>query len=92
MIGQVKVAAGNVCAECPDSAVQIKLVRVAFLFFLVPLAVYLSKKEEKKFNYQVLQRDMGHDADLSEGLGIHQQGDRDAEAFGLLQDRGDRVP
>jgi hypothetical protein len=35
---------------------------------------------------------MGHDADLSEGLGIHQQGDRDAEVFGLLQDRGDRVP
>jgi uncharacterized membrane protein YadS len=49
MIGQV-VAAGNVCAECPDSAVQIKLVRVGFLLFLAPIAVYLSRTEEKKFS------------------------------------------
>ncbi len=42
MIGQVKVAAGAVCPECLDSALQIKLIRVAFLFFVLPLVVFRS--------------------------------------------------
>ena len=48
MIGQVKVAAGNVCPECVNSALQIKLVRVAFLVFVIPLAMVLSRKGEKR--------------------------------------------
>ena len=40
MIGQVRVAAGNVCPECLDSALQIKLIRVAFLFFVLPMVVF----------------------------------------------------
>ncbi len=48
MIGQVKVAAGNVGPECVNSALQIKMVRVAFLVFLIPLAMVLSRKGEKR--------------------------------------------
>ncbi len=40
MIGQVRVAAGNICPECLDSALQIKLVRVAFLFFVLPIVAF----------------------------------------------------
>jgi uncharacterized integral membrane protein (TIGR00698 family) len=42
MLGQVKVAAGNVSPECVMRAVEVKLVRVSFLFFLVSTAVILS--------------------------------------------------
>ncbi len=48
MIGQVKVAAGNVCSECANSALQIKLVRVAFLVFLIPLTMILSRNRERQ--------------------------------------------
>ncbi|MBI5633399.1 MAG: putative sulfate exporter family transporter [Nitrospirae bacterium] len=40
MIGQVRVAAANVCPECLGSALQIKLIRVAFLLFVVPLVAF----------------------------------------------------
>jgi uncharacterized integral membrane protein (TIGR00698 family) len=42
MLGQVKVAAGNVSPECMMHAVEVKLVRVSFLFFLISTAVILS--------------------------------------------------
>jgi uncharacterized integral membrane protein (TIGR00698 family) len=42
MLGQVKVAAGSVSPECVMRAVEVKLVRVSFLFFLVSTAVILS--------------------------------------------------
>ncbi|MBI5074717.1 MAG: putative sulfate exporter family transporter [Nitrospirae bacterium] len=40
MVGQVKVAAGSVAPESLESALQIKLVRIAFLFFVLPLVVF----------------------------------------------------
>lgn len=48
MLGQVKVAAFNNCPECVKGAIEIKLIRISFLFFLVTIAVFLSGKEEKK--------------------------------------------
>lgn len=48
MLGQVKVAAGSVCEECLSAAMKIKLIRISFLFFLVTVTIFLSKKEEKK--------------------------------------------
>lgn len=50
MIGQVRVAASNVCPECLDSALQIKLVRVAFLLFLVPVLIIRQYRVDKKIN------------------------------------------
>jgi len=50
MLGQVKVAAGNVCPECLSDAVRMKLIRMSFLFFLITVAVFLSGKENKKVN------------------------------------------
>ncbi|MBI5639436.1 MAG: putative sulfate exporter family transporter [Nitrospirae bacterium] len=48
MLGQVKVAAGNVCPECVISALDIKLIRISFLLFLVTVSVAISGKKEKK--------------------------------------------
>jgi uncharacterized integral membrane protein (TIGR00698 family) len=48
MLGQVKVAALNVCPECPSAAVKIKLIRVGFLFFLVTISIFFSGEREKK--------------------------------------------
>jgi uncharacterized integral membrane protein (TIGR00698 family) len=48
MLGQVRVAAGNVSPEALAGAMEIKLVRISFLFFLVSIAVLLSGKEGKK--------------------------------------------
>jgi uncharacterized integral membrane protein (TIGR00698 family) len=42
MLGQVKVAAQHVSAECVMRAVEVKLIRISFLFFLVSTAVILS--------------------------------------------------
>lgn len=50
MLGQVRVAAGAVCPECVATAMQIKLVRISFLFFLVTVAVFLSGREGRKVN------------------------------------------
>jgi len=50
MIGQVRVAAGNVCPECLDSALQIKLIRTAFLLFLVPVFVVRQYRIDRKIN------------------------------------------
>lgn len=50
MIGQVRVAVGNVCPECLDSALQIKLVRVAFLLFLVPVLVIRQYRIDKQIS------------------------------------------
>lgn len=50
MIGQVRVAASNVCPECLDSALQIKLVRVAFLLFLVPVLVIRQYRIDKQIS------------------------------------------
>lgn len=47
MIGQVKVAAGNINPAFVSSALQVKLMRVAFLIFLIPLIVSLSNKGGK---------------------------------------------
>ena len=47
MLGQVKVAASNVCPECLSAAVKIKLIRISFLFFLITASVILSGKREK---------------------------------------------
>jgi uncharacterized integral membrane protein (TIGR00698 family) len=48
MLGQVKVTAGNVSRECMTRAVEVKLIRVSFLFFLVSTAVILSGTEGTK--------------------------------------------
>jgi uncharacterized integral membrane protein (TIGR00698 family) len=48
MIGQVKVTAGNVNPAFVSSALQVKLVRVAFLIFLIPLIMSLSNRGEKR--------------------------------------------
>lgn len=50
MLGQVKVAAGNVCPECLPAAIKIKLIRISFLVFVITLSVFLSGKETKKLN------------------------------------------
>jgi uncharacterized membrane protein YadS len=50
MIGQVRVAAGNVCPECLDSALQIKLIRTAFLLFLVPVLVVRQYRIDKQIS------------------------------------------
>jgi uncharacterized integral membrane protein (TIGR00698 family) len=42
MLGQVKVAAEHVSADCVMRAVEVKLIRISFLFFLVSIAVMLS--------------------------------------------------
>jgi len=47
MLGQVKVAAGSACPECLGQAVNIKLIRMSFLFFLVTAAIFLSGGEKK---------------------------------------------
>jgi len=48
MIGQVKVTAGNVNPAFVSSALQVKLVRVAFLIFLIPLIMSLPNRGEKR--------------------------------------------
>jgi uncharacterized integral membrane protein (TIGR00698 family) len=48
MLGQVKVAALNVCPECLSAAVKIKLIRISFLFFLVTISICFSGEGEKK--------------------------------------------
>lgn len=48
MLGQVRVAAGNVSSESLAAALEIKLVRISFLFFLVTIAILLSGKGERK--------------------------------------------
>jgi uncharacterized integral membrane protein (TIGR00698 family) len=48
MLGQVKVAALNVCPECSSAAVDIKLIRISFLFFLVTTSIFFSGAREKK--------------------------------------------
>jgi uncharacterized integral membrane protein (TIGR00698 family) len=48
MLGQVKVAAGNISPTAMVSALEIKLIRISFLFFLVTIALFLSGKEEKR--------------------------------------------
>ncbi len=50
MIGQVRVAAGNVGPESLESALQIKLIRVAFLLFLVPVLVIRQYRENKQIS------------------------------------------
>ena len=50
MIGQVKVAVGNMFPEYLNSALQIKLVRVACLLFIIPLSVLLSGKKGNKIS------------------------------------------
>lgn len=48
MIGQVKVAAGNVGPDLVSTALQIKLVRVAFLIVLIPLVMLVSNRGERR--------------------------------------------
>lgn len=48
MLGQVKVAALNVCPECPAAAEKIKLIRMSFLFFLVTASLFYSGKEGRR--------------------------------------------
>jgi uncharacterized integral membrane protein (TIGR00698 family) len=48
MLGQVKVAAATVCPECMAEAMKIKFIRISFLFFLIPAAIFLSGKERGK--------------------------------------------
>ncbi len=50
MIGQVKVAAGTVGPEFLDGSLQIKLLRVSFLLFLVPLVVFRQCRENKRIH------------------------------------------
>ncbi|NJD57141.1 MAG: putative sulfate exporter family transporter [Nitrospirae bacterium] len=48
MIGQVKIAAGNVSPDIVSAALQIKLVRVAFLIVLIPLVMIVSNRGERR--------------------------------------------
>jgi len=48
MIGQVKVATGNVGPDLVSAALQIKLVRVAFLIVLIPLVMLVSNRGERR--------------------------------------------
>jgi uncharacterized integral membrane protein (TIGR00698 family) len=48
MLGQVKVAASQVSPECVMRAVDFKLVRISFLFFLVSTAIILSGTQGSK--------------------------------------------
>ncbi|MHB8880782.1 MAG: YeiH family protein [Thermodesulfovibrionales bacterium] len=48
MLGQVKVAASNVCPDCLSAALRIKLIRMSFLFFLVTAAAFISVTEKKR--------------------------------------------
>lgn len=50
MIGQVRIAAGNVGPESLESALQIKLIRVAFLLFLVPVLVFRQYRLHKRIS------------------------------------------
>jgi uncharacterized integral membrane protein (TIGR00698 family) len=50
MIGQVRVAAGNVGPEFLESALQIKLIRVAFLLLLVPVLVIRQYRKDKRIS------------------------------------------
>jgi uncharacterized integral membrane protein (TIGR00698 family) len=50
MIGQVRVAAANVGPEAVQSALQIKLIRVAFLLFLVPVLIIRQYRENKQIS------------------------------------------
>jgi uncharacterized integral membrane protein (TIGR00698 family) len=50
MLGQVKVAALNVCPECASAAVKIKLIRMSFLFFLVTASLFYSGNEGRRVN------------------------------------------
>jgi len=48
MLGQIKVAAGSVSPDCLSYALKIKLIRIAFLIFVITLSIFLSGKEKKK--------------------------------------------
>ncbi|HEB75521.1 MAG TPA: putative sulfate exporter family transporter [Nitrospirae bacterium] len=48
MIGQIKVAASTYGAECVETALKYKLLRMSFLVFLVTLTVFLSRKEGRR--------------------------------------------
>jgi uncharacterized integral membrane protein (TIGR00698 family) len=50
MLGQVKVAALNVCPECVSDAVKIKLIRLSFLFFLVTTSIFYSGSGGRRVN------------------------------------------
>jgi len=50
MVGQVRVAAANVGPEALESALQIKLIRVAFLLFLVPVLVIRQYRVDKQIS------------------------------------------
>ncbi|MDA8433149.1 MAG: putative sulfate exporter family transporter, partial [Nitrospiraceae bacterium] len=48
MLGQVKLAALNVSPECLAASVNIKLIRISFLFFLVTTSIFFSGERERK--------------------------------------------
>ncbi|MDP2157275.1 MAG: putative sulfate exporter family transporter, partial [Nitrospirota bacterium] len=50
MVGQVRIAAANVGPESLESALQIKLIRVAFLLFLVPVLVIRQYRIDKQIS------------------------------------------
>lgn len=50
MVGQVRIAAGNVGPEALESALQIKLIRVAILLFLVPVLVLRQYSVHKRIS------------------------------------------
>ncbi len=44
MLGQVKVTAASVSADCMNAAVKIKLIRISLLLFIIPLAMILAER------------------------------------------------